>query len=200
MNKKLILIIGAPGSGKTTDATLVAQNHTQSITSYSLGDLLKDEVKKENATGRINNSFISKGELVPTAIAIDTICSAVQNAPTDIVLLDGFPRKEKQMRLFADILSNRMDKVELVSVIEVRVSESVARERVLGRDESREDDKEEIFNNRMKIYNETIEEIEKFYKDSGLLKVIDGEREPKEIVAEIDAFLESQIPLELDTI
>ncbi|MCK5853761.1 MAG: nucleoside monophosphate kinase, partial [Sulfurovaceae bacterium] len=68
MSKKLILIIGAPGSGKTTDATLVAKNHTDSITSYSLGDMLKEEIAKETTLGKINNDYISKGELVPTAI------------------------------------------------------------------------------------------------------------------------------------
>ena len=200
MSKKLILIIGAPGSGKTTDATLVAKNHTDSITSYSLGDMLKEEIAKETTLGKINNDYISKGELVPTAIVIDTICNAIQNAPTDIVLLDGFPRKEKQMKIFADVLRTRMEKVELVSVIEVRVSEAVARERVLGRTEIREDDQEQIFNNRMNIYRDTIEEIEKFYKGSGLLKMIDGEREAKDVVAEIDAFLESQVSLELESV
>ena len=200
MSKKLILIIGAPGSGKTTDATLVAKNHTDSITSYSLGDMLKEEIAKETTLGKINNDYISKGELVPTAIAIDTICNAIQNSPTDIVLLDGFPRKEKQMKIFADVLRTRMEKVELVSVIEVRVSEAVARERVLGRTEIREDDQEQIFNNRMNIYRDTIEEIEKFYKGSGLLKMIDGEREAKDVVAEIDAFLESQVSLELESV
>jgi len=193
MSKKLILLIGAPGSGKTTDGSAIAKNHPE-ITSYSIGQLLEDEAKKDTKLGKINNDYISKGELIPTAIVIDTIMDAVKDAPTDIVLLDGFPRKEKQMKIFADIL-NGNHTIDLDSVIEIRVSEEVARQRVLGRNEDRTDDNEEVFNNRMKIYKETISNIEEFYNHSHLLKIIDGEREVDEVVADIDKFLKSHIAL-----
>jgi adenylate kinase len=194
MSKKLILIIGAPGSGKTTDGSLLAENHKGSITSYSVGEMLKEEIAKGGILGKINNDFVSMGELVPTAIVIDKLVGAIKRAPTDIVLIDGFPRKAKQMRVFADILTSD-DSMELISVIEIRVSESVARQRVLGREEAREDDEENVFNNRMRIYNETIAKIEKFYKDKGILKVIDGERDKETVVKEIDEFLGTQISL-----
>jgi len=193
MSKKLILLIGAPGSGKTTDGSNIAKNHSD-ITHFSTGDLLKDEAGKETKLGKINNGFISKGELVPTDIVIDTIVEAIKKAPTDIVLLDGFPRKEKQMKMFADCLNNVHD-IKLSSVIEIRVSEDVARERVLGRDEARADDSEDVFNNRMKIYKETIAEIEAFYNQNNMLKVINGEREVAAVVNEIDDFLQEQVAL-----
>lgn len=192
MSKKLILLIGAPGSGKTTDGQSIAKKHSD-ITSYSLGELLKDEIAKGTTTGKINNDYISKGDLVPTAITIDTLCSAIQKAPTDIVLVDGFPRKEKQMTILGDIV-NDVNRVDLISVIEVRVSEAVARERVLGKDTSKES--EEIFNHQMAIYKETIEHIEKFYQHEYLLKVIDGEQDVAVVVAEIDAFLQKKVALE----
>ena len=192
MAKKLILLIGAPGSGKTTDGSAIAKNHPE-ITAYSIGQLLEDEAKKETKLGKINNDYISKGELIPTAIVIDTIMEAVKNAPTDIVLLDGFPRKEKQMKIFADILSANHT-IELDSVIEIRVSEAVARERVLNRSD-RADDQEEIFNNRMKIYQETISNIEEFYDHDNLLKIINGEQEVSAVINEIDEFLKSHIEL-----
>ena len=191
MSKKLILLIGAPGSGKTTDGKAIAKNHSD-ITSYSLGELLKEEIAKETATGKITNDYISKGDLVPTAITIDTICSAIQKAPTDIVLIDGFPRKEKQMKIFADIV-NEVNRVDLISVIEVRVSEDVARERVLGQEKTSES--EEVFNHQMTIYKETIEHIEEFYNHNNLLKVIDGERDMAVVVDEIDAFLQKKVAL-----
>ena len=190
MLKKLILLIGAPGSGKTTDGSNIAQNHSD-ITHYSTGDLLKSEVEKETKLGKINKGFIESGELVPTDIVIDTIVGAVKNAPTDIILLDGFPRKEKQMKFFADCLNN-VDGIELSSVIEIRVSEDVARERVLGGDESKSED---LFNNTMRIYQETIAEIEEFYNQNNLLKVIDGERDMNVVIEEIDTFLQQQVAL-----
>ena len=192
MSKKLILLIGAPGSGKTTDAEVIAENHSN-ITSYSLGKLLKEEIAKNTTTGKITNDYLSKGDLVPTAIAIDAICETVQKAPTDIVLIDGFPRKEKQMKIFGDLV-NEVNRVDLISVIEVRVSEAVARERVLGQDASEES--REIFNHQMAIYKETIEHIEEFYNHDGLLKVIDGERDIEVVVTEIDTFLEGKVALD----
>lgn len=184
MSKKLILLIGAPGSGKTTDGSNIAKNHSD-ITHYSTGDLLKAEVEKGSKLGKINEGFISKGELVPTDIVIDTIVSAVKNAPTDTVLLDGFPRKEKQMKMFADCLLN-IEGIELHSVIEIRVSEAVAKERVLGHDGA-----DNLFNTEMKIYQAAITEIEEFYNHDHLLKVIDGEREASVVIEEIDAFLQN---------
>ncbi len=192
MSKKLILLIGAPGSGKTTDGKAIAKNHSD-ITSYSLGELLKEEVAKGTTTGKITNDYISKGDLVPTAITIDTLCIAIQKAPTDIVLVDGFPRKEKQMTIFGDIV-NDVNRVDLISVIEVRVSEAVARERVLGQDTTKES--EEIFNHQMAIYKETIEHIEEFYNHDNLLKVIDGEQDIDVVIADIDAFLQEKVALD----
>lgn len=190
MSKKLILLIGAPGSGKTTDGSNIAKNHSD-ITHYSTGDLLKSEVEKETKLGKINKGFIERGELVPTDIVIDTIVGAVKNAPTDIVLLDGFPRKEKQMKFFGDCLNN-IQGIELSSVIEIRVSEAVAKERVLGSAEAKTED---IFNNTMRIYQETITEIEEFYDHDKLLKVINGEQEMDIVIEEIDNFLKQQIAL-----
>ncbi|SFV66160.1 Adenylate kinase [hydrothermal vent metagenome] len=192
MSKKLILLIGAPGSGKTTDAKEIAKNHSN-ITSYSLGELLKDEIAKKTKTGKITNDYVSKGDLVPTAITIDTICNAVQKAPTDIVLIDGFPRKDKQMKIFADIV-NDVNRVDLISVIEIRVSESVARERVLGKEATEEEI--EIFNHQMAIYKETIEHIEEFYNHNKLLKVIDGEQDLSVVLEQIDNFLKEKIALD----
>jgi len=194
MPKKIILIIGAPGSGKTTDGSKLAEKHAGSITSYSVGEMLKEEIAKGTMLGKINNDYVSVGELVPTAIVIDKMVTAIQEAPTDIILIDGFPRKAKQMKVFSDLMEADKN-MELLSVIEIRVSEEVARQRVLGREDKREDDEEEVFNNRMRIYKETIEEIERFYEGRGLLTVIDGERPVEEVVADIDAHLTKQVAL-----
>ena len=186
--KKLILLIGAPGSGKTTDAVNIAKNHPE-ITALSTGKLLEEEIQKGTAVGNIINDYLSKGELVPTAIVIDVIVDAVKNAPTDIVLLDGFPRKEKQMKIFADFLFNH-DEIDLDSVIEIRVSDEVAKERSLD-----SGDTVEVFENKLKTYKSTISDIEEFYNQKGLLKVIDGEQEQEKVIKEIDDFLKSHIAL-----
>jgi len=189
MSKKLILLIGTPGSGKTTDAEVIAKNHEE-ITSYSLGTLLVEEAKKETKVGKIIRDYISKGDLVPTAIVIDVLCSAIQNAPTDVVMIDGFPRKEKQMKIFGDIIRD-VNRVDLIAVIEIRVSREVARKRV----EALGDFNPTVFCHAMDVYQETINDIEEFYNHDGLLRVINGERTASAVIEDIDEFLQYKVAL-----
>ncbi len=191
--KKLFLIIGAPGSGKTTDASIIANKHND-IVHYSTGDMLRDEVASGSELGKTIEGFISQGALVPIDIIVNTIVSAITNAPVDTILIDGYPRSVEQMEAF-DALVSKADEINLISVIEVRVCEAVARQRILGRvaeaklGEERSDDKEEVFYHRMKIYTDPLDEIQKFYTAKNLLHVIDGERTLDEIVADMEAFV-----------
>ena len=196
--KKLFLIIGAPGSGKTTDASLIAEKHPEQLVHYSTGDMLRAEVASGSELGQEIESYISRGALVPLNIIVDTIVSAINHAPVPNVLIDGYPRSVEQMEAFDTIVAEE-DGIDLASVIEVRVSEAVARERILGRaaeaapGEGRSDDNEEVFNDRMKIYTDPLASIQNFYTDKGLLRVIDGERTLEEVVADMDAFVLSKI-------
>lgn len=193
--KKLFLIIGAPGSGKTTDAELIAAKH-ENITHYSTGDMLRAEIASGSTRGQTIDSFVSKGKIVPIEIVIETIVTAIKNAPTNVVVIDGYPRSIEQMTELDKYLANESE-VELSSVIEVEVSQDTAFKRVLGRARDAEvvraDDNEEVFLNRMKLYIEPLEEIKTFYTQKDLLKVISGEGTIEEIVNEMDTFVQSKI-------
>ena len=188
--KKLFLIIGAPGSGKTTDAELIAAKH-ETITHYSTGDMFRAEVATGSELGKTIEGFISAGNLVPIEIVIKTIVTAIINAPTPVVVIDGYPRSSEQMEELDKYLATE-DKVELVNVIEVEVSEEVACDRVLGRARGA-DDNVTVFNNRMKVYTDPLADIQEFYSAKNLLTKINGERTIEEIVDEMDKFIQSKI-------
>lgn len=189
--KKLFLIIGAPGSGKTTDAEIIASNNKASIAHYSTGNLLREEVDSGSSLGKTIDSFVSKGNLCPLNIVLDTVIKALKKSNRNIILIDGFPRSQEQLNGF-HLLFDQEPEIELASVIEVVVSEAVARDRVLGRARGA-DDNAEVFNNRMKVYVDPLETIQKFYKERNLLKKIDGERSIEEIVTEMEIYIKSMM-------
>ncbi|MDR0665078.1 MAG: adenylate kinase [Helicobacteraceae bacterium] len=189
--KKIFLVIGAPGSGKTTDAERIAKNSPEKIAHYSAGDLLRAEVASGSDRGKAIDGFISKGNLVPLEIVVNTIVGAIKQSDKDAVIIDGYPRSVDQMDALDTILKNEKS-VKLAAVIEVEVGEKTARERVLGRARGADDD-EKVFDNRMNVYLEPIEDIRRFYAVKNLLKKIDGERAIDEIVSEMNDFIQSKL-------
>ncbi len=185
MPKKLILLIGAPGSGKSTDAKQVAEKHADKVTSYSTGDLIRAEIEKGTGIGSIAKGFVEKGDLVPTQIIVELIVDAVKNSSTEVVLLDGFPGKEKQLQYFCDYIFNN-DKIAVMSVLEIKVSDALAKERWLAAGRS-----EEIFEHEMKSYKESLAEIETHYNEKNILKVIDGEQDLDKVIGNIESYLDS---------
>lgn len=189
--KKLFLIIGAPGSGKTTDAELIAEKNPESISHYSTGELLRAEVASGSELGKTIDSFVSKGNLCPLNIVLDTIVSAINKSKNDVILIDGFPRSQEQMEAFEEVLTNESN-IDLDTVIEVVVSEEVAKDRVLGRARGA-DDNEEVFNNRMKVYIDPLSDIQNFYSAKNKLHKINGERSIEEIVNDMETYIKGKI-------
>lgn len=186
MKKNLFLIIGAPGSGKTTDASLIAQNHT-SIAHYSTGELLRSEAASGSELGKKIATIINAGEIVPVSIALDAIISVIKNAKEETILIDGYPRSEEQM-IGLDTILQKESTITLKAVIDVVVSDEVAEQRVLGRNRGIDDDIK-IFQNRLKVYYEPKEMIEKFYTAKNLLHVINGEQDLQSVVVDMEKLI-----------
>ncbi|MDX1809053.1 MAG: adenylate kinase [Sulfurospirillaceae bacterium] len=183
--KNLFLIIGAPGSGKTTDAEIIAKNNPLNIAHFSTGDLLREEVKSKSALGSKIDKIISAGNIVPALIAAEAIIKAINQSSKSIIIIDGYPRSIEQLEALDDFLSKQRE-IQLSLVIEVVVSTNVAKKRVLSRSRGADDD-EKIFDNRIKVYLEPLSDIENFYKSKDKLFKVDGERSIEAIVKDIES-------------
>jgi adenylate kinase len=189
--KKLFLIIGAPGSGKTTDAQLIAEQNSDKIVHFSTGELLRNEIASGSKLGQNINSYVSNGHLCPLNIVLDTFMKALHSSDKNVILIDGYPRSIEQMSALDEILKNNKD-IKLVSVIEVVVSEETAKDRVLGRARG-SDDNINVFNDRMKLYSAPLKEIQEFYSKKSLLEKISGESSIEEIVSEMEKVIKNKI-------
>lgn len=187
--KSLFLIIGAPGSGKTTDAQIIAKNN-KDIAHYSTGELLREEVASGSALGIKIAKLMNAGELVPVKVALDTIIKAIKTSTCNTILIDGYPRSVEQMIGLDKALLNEKN-IILKSVIEVKVSEQTAMNRVLGRNRG-DDDNIEVFKNRMNVYNEPLQDIQDFYNSEKLLHTISGEDEIEIVVQKIQSYIISK--------
>ncbi|MRI83270.1 MAG: adenylate kinase [Nitratiruptor sp.] len=185
--KRLFLIIGAPGSGKTTDAQRIAQKYPERVVHYSTGELLRAQVERGTKLGETIASYVDRGALVPLEIVMDTIEEAIKESDKEIVLIDGFPRSVQQMEAL-DRMLQANPQIALEKVVEIVVSPKTAKERVLGRGRGA-DDNEEVFHNRMQVYLEPLPQIEAFYQERGHLAKVDGERSIEEIVQDIEKLI-----------
>lgn len=88
--KRVVFVLGGPGSGKGTQCALVASKYH--FEHLSAGDLLRAERKKDTETARVINSCISEGRLVPSEVTTGLLATAITNSESKNFLIDGFPR------------------------------------------------------------------------------------------------------------
>lgn len=192
MPKKLILIIGPPGAGKSTECKLLTEKHKDDIDSFSVTNIIKEKIAENSAIGKIMNTYVLSGDLVPGDLIMHEVIDLIKNGSKDIVLMDGLPRGLNQMKTLGDAI-HMDDNIQLVAVIKIKVSKETARERRLSDNATQEEI--DIFEHKMDVYNELLDKIENYYKKDNLLSVIDGEKDSEAVVAEIDELLTKKVAL-----
>jgi adenylate kinase len=192
MIKKLILIIGAPGSGKTTDSAMITKKHSEDISNISVGKLISDEISNNTSIGKIMKKYVNSGDLIPSEIIMHEVFDKIKNASKNIVLMDGFARGIEQLKSLGDTLFHNKD-IELVAVIEIKVSKETSKKRVLKDNSTKEEIM--LFEYKLEIYEKFINEIENFYKNENKLKVVNGENNLEQVVEDIDEILERKIKI-----
>jgi len=177
--KRIIFILGPAGSGKSTQASLIAKKlgYKQIIES----DLLKEEVKKGTKLGLELDKEMNKGLLVPFVITCDLLFNKINKLKSNKIIVDGFPREINQAITLDYYIYKQKDEIE--AVIYVDTSKETCIKRLLAR--KRKDDTKDAIKKRLEIYfKETIPVIKRF-KDKGLLIKVNGNKTINEVNFEL---------------
>ena len=176
-----LLLIGAPGSGKGTQAGFLAQRY--GITHISSGDLLRQHVQQQTALGRQIKSYLDRGDLVPIAMVLDMLRKPVVAAvQAGGYVLDGFPRTVEQAQ--AAFATAHALGVEVQAAIHLDVPRDELVRRLLARGRG-SDDTEEVIDHRLQVYEDQTVPLLEYYAGREWMFAVDGAQPPDAVHQEI---------------
>jgi len=215
-----LVLLGAPGSGKGTQAKFLVERYK--IPQISTGDLLRNAVKAGTELGRKAKEFMDAGQLVPDALVLGMIRERLAESDAKPgFILDGFPRNQAQAEALDKLLAEMQQPLDLALLIDVDYD--VLMQRLTGRltcvscgavfniytnppsldDECdvcggdlhhRADDNEETIGNRLRVYDAQTRPLIEYYSDSNRLKTINGEGDIKDIFQKVSQIIDHQMP------
>lgn len=166
-----LIIIGPQGSGKGTQAKLIAEKYQ--LNHISTGELLRKEISEKTALGQEISACTARGELVPEDIFFSILEKADFSQPNGFIL-DGSPRNMSQQQTLEKIFSRTDLIIDAVIFIDIPYKVSIERMKKRALIEGRTDDNEQAIKNRLSIYqNETLPVVE-HYRSQGKVIDIDG--------------------------
>jgi adenylate kinase len=176
-----LLLIGAPGAGKGTQAERLAERF--GITHISSGDLLRQHVREQTSIGRTIKSYVDKGDLVPDSVVLDMLRKPVVAAvEAGGYVLDGFPRTVEQAEASFPVAQALGVEVQAAMHLDVRREELVRR--LLSRRRGSEDT-EEVIEHRLEVYLEKTVPLLAYYAGRELMFAVDGAQPPDAVHEEI---------------
>ncbi len=185
-----IVIFGPPGAGKGTQSKFIVNKFN--LFQLSTGDLLRNEIKNKTQLGSEISSIINAGELVSDKIVNNLIEKFISNNKyKNKIIFDGYPRTLIQAQNLDSLLKKNKQKIDIV--LKLSVSLETVKKRIIERQgqEKRADDNEEVAIKRYKTYEKSSEPVIDYYKQSNLLKVVNGEAGIPEINREIGGLIDT---------
>ena len=210
-----IIMLGAPGAGKGTQAKMIAEKY--SIPHVSTGDIFRANIKNGTDLGKQAKEYMDAGKLVPDELTVKILLDRVaQDDCKNGYVLDGFPRTIPQAEVLENALNELGDKIDFAVNVDVPDENIVRRmsgrraclkcgatyhiEHIPPKQEGicdtcgselvlRDDDKPETVLNRLKVYHDQTQPLIDFYTERNVLKTVDGTRDMKDVFADIISIL-----------
>jgi len=175
-----LLLIGAPGAGKGTQATRIADHfHVAHISS---GDLLREHVANETDIGRKAHEYMARGDLVPDDLVLAMLRKPVtEAAAAGGYVLDGFPRTVEQAQAAYAVAKDLGVAVQVAVHLAVEPASLIERLVERGRASGRTDDTPDVIKHRIEIYEELTQPLLAYYAERERLVHVNGDRPIDEV-------------------
>ncbi len=181
---QFIILMGAPGAGKGTQARMLAE--ALDIPQVATGDLFRYNLGEQTELGKLAQRYMNAGELVPDEVTVAMVRQRLSRPDCARgAILDGFPRTEAQAAALDELLREMGARIAVVPHIKVEQDELVRRLLRRAEIEGREDDNEETVRNRMRVYAEQTQPLLDYYDTRGLLVEIDGQHSIDHVFADL---------------
>lgn len=169
-----IVIFGAPGSGKGTQSENLISHY--GLYHISTGEVLRDNIARGTELGKIADSYISEGKLIPDDLMVSILADILDNTPEAKggVIFDGFPRTINQAGALKEMLAKRGAKVNAVVGLEVEEDELIDRLIKRGKESGRSDDNLETIKKRLQVYHSQTQPLHDYYVNEGTYLPIKG--------------------------
>ncbi len=181
-----IVIFGAPGSGKGTQSEKLIEEF--GLHHISTGELLRDHIARKTELGKLADSYISQGQLIPDEVMVEVLADLFKKEPEKAakgVIFDGFPRTIAQAEALSKMLNEYGTEIHAVVGLEVDEDELVRRMLERGKQSGRADDNLETIRKRLDVYHKQTAPLREYYKNKGRYLHIDGNRAVDEIFGDI---------------
>ena len=192
------VIFGGPGSGKGTQSDRLIDRF--GLHHISTGEVLRKHIADNDELGKIANSYISQGHLIPDELMIRVLESLLDSNPEKVkngVIFDGFPRTIEQAKALKKMLERRGSKIHAVIGLEVPDDELTARMINRGRETGRADDNEDTIRERLNVYHKQTAPLRDYYINEGKYHAIDGNGTIDEVFDRIGSSLAERLDEEM---
>ncbi|MBB4071192.1 adenylate kinase [Leucobacter sp. OH2974_COT-288] len=187
-----LLIIGAPGAGKGTQATMLAERYA--VPAISTGDIFRANIKEQTELGKQVQAIIERGELVPDEVTSAIVADRLnQEDAAAGFLLDGYPRTVEQVADLDSYLTAQGQQLDAVVLLEADTEAVIARLLKRAAEQGRADDTEETIRHRQNVYAAQTAPLVELFAARDLLVTVDGMGTVAEVAERIATALQAKI-------